>query len=511
MEVFLDRDNNGIRYPEDYLGVYTLTEKIKRGPRRVAIHQLKREEITDPDISGGYLFKDDRPDPGDRGITLPDIGTYYFVNPKENAISVEQSRYLRNTLTDFTLAVKSPTGKHPLTKVPYQDFIDLRSWLVWHWLNVFAGNLDTYKASSYFYKNHQSRNEGRIEAGPLWDFDRSMNSYDDRDNNPFGWIANGNGGTAFSDSRAPWWGWLLNHREAMQAHIDLWHEMRADVLSWESLEKMIDEMAAELQGGGSAQQKGASSPVERNFGKWIQVSPRGGTHQHEIKILKDWLKLRLQWIDSQYTSPPAASEAAGIIPADSSVTLTGPKGALISYTLDGTDPLDSQSAQLAIPGTPIPIKQSSVLKARARLGMGAHAWSGILRNVYLLKPHSEKHQLEISEIDWTPKATGRDGPFQPYEFEYFKLTNPSEDQTVDLTGAEFRKGIEFTFDQSPFQKLGPKQSLYLVYNKAAFTHRHGKEKAGLVAGEFKTSRLNNTGEQIRLDDGAGRTLMDFKP
>ena len=511
VEVFLDHDDNGIKYPEDYLGVYTLTEKIKRGPQRVRIHKLGKDERQEPDLTGGYLFKDDRADPGDQGITLPDLGRYFLVDPKEGEIAPEQSRYLRNHLTNFTLAVKSPSGKHPISKEWYRDFIDLRSWLVWHWLNLLSGNLDTYKASAYFYKNHESRNEGRIEAGPLWDFDRSLNSFDERDDSPFGWIANGEGGSPFSDSRAPWWGWLLSHQDAKQAHLDLWHEMRAEVLSWESLETMIDELAHELQGGGLTTEQGNNSPVKRNFGKWIEVSPRGGNHAHEIKILKDWLKLRLQWIDAQYLNPPAigltSGLTSGLVPQGSKLPLTGPRGAQIYYTTDGTDPLDSPSARVLSPGKKIEIPHSLVLKARSRLGLGPNAWSGVLRRVFLVGAENEADALSLSEVAWQPKATAQDGPFQAWEFEFLKITNTSHRSTIDLTGAHFTKGIRFNFEQASITSLKPNTSLYLAYTKEAFLHRYRSEKEHRIAGEFRPSRLNNGGETIELRDGMGRVLL----
>ncbi|MEN8736924.1 MAG: CotH kinase family protein [Akkermansiaceae bacterium] len=510
VEVFLDRDDDGLRYPEDYLGVYVLTEKIKRGRSRVRIHQLKEDETSGSDLSGGYLFKDDRPDPGDQGISVVDAGKYFLVDPKEAEIAPEQSRYLRSVLNDFTIAVKSPLGKHPIHQKGYHDYIDLRSWLVWHWLNTLSGNLDTYKASAYFYKNHESRNNGRIEAGPLWDFDRSMNSFDDRDDSPFGWIANGEGGTALSDSRAPWWGWLLNHQDAKQAHIDLWHEMRGDVLRWESLEKMINDMAQELQGGDLVKEQNGSSPVSRNFGKWMEVSPRGGAYRTEIKILKDWLKLRLQWIDSQFVTPPKASLQSSLVNRGTAVHLSGPEGALIHYTTDGSDPLKSPSAKILNTDTSVEIKQSFVLKARCRLGIGATSWSGLLRRVYLVPPHAIPTALEVTEISWKPKRTANDGEFKPYEFEYFALQNTSQNETIDLTGSKFSQGIDFNFDQSKITILQPGELVYLAYHKDAFTHRYGMEKAKRLVGEFRNSRLNNKGESIQLVDGAGRLLLQYQ-
>ena len=47
----------------DYVGVYVLFERVKRSVNRVNIARLKPENDTEPDITGGYIFKKDHVDP----------------------------------------------------------------------------------------------------------------------------------------------------------------------------------------------------------------------------------------------------------------------------------------------------------------------------------------------------------------------------------------------------------------------------------------------------------------
>jgi hypothetical protein len=54
-----------------YLGIYVLEEKIKIGPHRVDIDELRPENLTAPSVTGGYLLKFDRLDPGGISIPLP--------------------------------------------------------------------------------------------------------------------------------------------------------------------------------------------------------------------------------------------------------------------------------------------------------------------------------------------------------------------------------------------------------------------------------------------------------
>ncbi len=58
VEVFLSDGANRLS-PAAYAGVYVLEEKVKRSEPRVAIHKLGTNDVAEPEISGGYIFKKD--------------------------------------------------------------------------------------------------------------------------------------------------------------------------------------------------------------------------------------------------------------------------------------------------------------------------------------------------------------------------------------------------------------------------------------------------------------------
>lgn len=60
VEVFLSYNSKVTA--DDYLGVYVLEEKIKRGKERVDITKLDPDDTKEPAISGGYIFKKDHLD-----------------------------------------------------------------------------------------------------------------------------------------------------------------------------------------------------------------------------------------------------------------------------------------------------------------------------------------------------------------------------------------------------------------------------------------------------------------
>ena len=69
---------------EDYAGVYLLMEKIKRGRDRVVIQKSSPTGDSNSWFRGGYIFKKDRLNPGERGFVSSRLGIQFaFEDPKE--------------------------------------------------------------------------------------------------------------------------------------------------------------------------------------------------------------------------------------------------------------------------------------------------------------------------------------------------------------------------------------------------------------------------------------------
>ncbi|MEZ5299575.1 MAG: lamin tail domain-containing protein [Verrucomicrobiales bacterium] len=90
--------------------------------------------------------------------------------------------------------------------------------------------------------------------------------------------------------------------------------------------------------------------------------------------------------------------------------------------------------------------------------------------------------------------------------EFIELRNTSDSVTLDLGGAYFSAGVEFTFPGGTM--LAPGERILVVRSVAAFEAAHG---AGLrIAGEFANgSSLNNAGESVKLDDAGGSTIAEI--
>jgi hypothetical protein len=127
-------------------------------------------------------------------------------------------------------------------------------------------------------------------------------------------------------------------------------------------------------------------------------------------------------------------------------------------------------------------------------------------------PSPEQLWLRISEINYHPhpaNPAAGELDVDNDEFEFIELVNASTTETLDLAGVSFGDGIDFAFPADEPLPLSPGERILIVRDLAAFESRYG---TGLsVAGEFANGTgLNNGGEQIKLDDASGSTILEFE-
>lgn len=513
VEVFLNTGGGGLSYGNSYFGVYALMEKIKRDDDRMDVKKISPSDVTEPGVTGGYLWKKDRLDPGDSGFSVNSMGTFGWVYPKEEDVVSGQRNWLTNHLNEFDAALYNSGWTNPTTGKHFTEYIDNFSWLRHHWLNTLAMNVDGFRLSGYYYKHHDETNGGKVGAGPIWDFDRTMGSTDSRSSNPSAWDGTGDSSQTYGDSRFPWWGRALENPDFRQEHTDLWQKLRETTFSTTNIHAIIDGFAGELndQDPAGSNPGLGTSPQDRNFDKWSAVSPSGG-YVNQVNVLKNWLATRATWIDGQYTGRPSFLLSPGQVSAGTNVGFTG-GGGTIYYTRDGSDPRLSGGgvSPQATTGSLVGVNSTTIIRARARSGSGLTSWSGEIQGTYLVGALANATNLVISEIQYAPAAPNPAEAavsVDPSDYEWIELTNIGS-EVVDLTDVHFEAGIEFTFTESSITTIAPGARVLIVRNQAAFVARYGSSMNTNIAGEFTPSRLDNAGERIHLVDALGITIQDF--
>ena len=116
----------------EYLGVYLLTEKIKRDNDRVDIAKLDIDDNAGDSLTGGYILKMDKYSDGDVGFRsnyAPIEGqgqeTWFWLHyPKAENITQQQFDYIEGYMHQFENALMSGSFAHPT--VGYRQ---LRGWI----------------------------------------------------------------------------------------------------------------------------------------------------------------------------------------------------------------------------------------------------------------------------------------------------------------------------------------------------------------------------------------------
>ena len=510
VEVFLNTDGGPLD-SNDYYGVYALMEKISRDQDRVDVERIFPEHNQEPGVTGGYIFKIDRADPGDSGFGGAGQSIRY-VYPKEVEIERPERNEQENYIRRFFQEMGRRLGSTSLTdgEEGYAGLIDIDAAIDHHLLNVLAFNVDALRLSGYF---HKPRN-GKLTFGPIWDFDRALGSTDGRDRNPRVWrSASGDRGTDFFNY--PWWRDMFRDLDFFQRYIDRYQTFRRSEFSTQNINSIIDTMADKL-----------SEAQQRNLERWNQ-RPRGsngGTYQGEIDYMKGWLEDRIEFMDGEFVDAPLVGVSS--LGGSKAVSLTSRDGGVIYYTVDGTDPRlpgGATSDQAMVYEGTIELSTSTTITARvfkedhrSRTGSSnpplSSLWSGPSIRLISLSIPPRAGELIVSEIHYNPQSANNEElllspSFRNEDFEFIELKNVSN-ATLELAGTEFFNGIQFQFPSTESWALSAGEYITIAKDLDAFSNRY-PDYTGNLAGPF-SGNLSNGGETLALRSSTGTTLVQFR-
>ena len=301
----------------DYKGVILWTEKIKRDNNRVDISKLTPDENDEVNITGGYILRFDKNDPGEvawESPYRPSISgnqrtRFIYHYPKKDDISPQQLSYIRDYITQFENALMGNDYTDPING--YEPFIDVSSFVQTIIINELSRNVDGYRLSTYMYKDKG----GKLAMGPTWDHNLSFGNAD---------YCNGFSTAGFAldfNEVCPqdfwinhvWWKRLMSHEKFKKSVKDLWQELRRDIYSDESLLNLIDDLSGQL-----------GSATSRNFQRWPVIGQYvwpnqfvGSSYLAEINYLKGWIVDRAAWLDTAFgaltTSTDDLDSSSGVL------------------------------------------------------------------------------------------------------------------------------------------------------------------------------------------------------
>ncbi|QFZ19006.1 CotH kinase family protein [Saccharothrix syringae] len=288
-EFYLNTDATPVG-TNDYMGVYMVVETIKNSKNRLDLKKLKETDTTLPAIQGGYIFKFEwmaAEEP-----TLPCTGAAatcwnYLEVADPDPLQPAQRDWLRGYVQEFHDVLRAPNFADPNTG--YRKYIDVDSFINNLIINELSRNMDAYVRSSYFHKDR----DGRITAGPLWDFDLTFGVG--------GFFQNDQvAGWQYQQTRQPiafdWYTQLLRDPAFVNQVKARWQELRRGVLSDASVQSRVAALTRPL-----------TNAAQRNFQRWPNlttrtigffITPTDPTWQGQVQTMQSWIQRRSAWLDS---------------------------------------------------------------------------------------------------------------------------------------------------------------------------------------------------------------------
>ena len=296
VEAFL-ADSGGDVAQANFLGLYTVIEKIKRGAQRVDVSRLSENDVAAPNVTGGFILSIDKGDNHFQAAGTP----VQFVYPEPEAMSVAarmpQIDFIRRYIEDFGQAINAPDFKQPSTGRHYSTFIDQDAWIDHNIINALTKNVDALRISAYFHKDR----EGLLAAGPVWDFDRSLGTpYEERARDPEEWKREGSDGTDYFNEG--WWGPLFEDPAFKARYKARFLALLQGELSPDKLNRIIDGLVANV----------GAQAAKRDFARWTASQPRNGSWESENRALEKLSPERASWIAvSSRSGEPRDSDVPG--------------------------------------------------------------------------------------------------------------------------------------------------------------------------------------------------------
>ncbi len=299
VELFID---------DKYQGLYVLMETIKHDVNRVNIQD------SDPNSTNtSFLVTRDWYDNMDESQLRDFIDLTFkatstgteIAYPNELYITDGQREWIEDYLNEVEKVIYSYDYDTP--DYGYWKYLDTDSFVDYALVNDIALNQDAGKFSTWFYQDLG----GRLNAGPLWDFN---NAFD----NGFEQSVLG---TSFIMLDKPIFSMLFRDEQFTERVINRYRELRADLLSDERILNYIEEVVEYL-----------GPAIERNYEVWgytldPNVIPTLGSSQRlepvernptsfeeAIEDLKNAITTRLRWLDAnietlrQYSHESAVKE-----------------------------------------------------------------------------------------------------------------------------------------------------------------------------------------------------------
>lgn len=249
----------------EYAGLYLLCERNEVAPERVDIQE-----------EGSFLLSTDYfsriQERGRDYVVTANLAPYTALRIRYATMPVSQ---MEGILQSVENAIVSEDGVDPITGKHWQELIDLDSWARKYLIEEIFASTDSGNFSQFYYYDGAEEN-GKLYAGPIWDFDlvmRGNNSWSPLMANMFFANREDEGGPV-------WFHALCQKPEFYNRVMELYEEVFAPLLT-KTIEYRMDEY-----------EKIIASSARMNAIRWGEEDAA-----HAIKEFRENLMARMDFLD----------------------------------------------------------------------------------------------------------------------------------------------------------------------------------------------------------------------
>jgi len=387
----------------DYKGIYLLVEKIKRNSERVNISKLLTTDNSGDELTGGYIFSLDKQPNGWFSAYPPPGALNYntrqfsYVYPKIADITNAQKTYIKSAVDEFERVLAGPDFQDPGKGT--RKFADLNSFIDYFIVNEVSRNVDGYRLSTYLHKGKNSI-DGRIKAGPVWDYDlafRNANYCNGSD--IYGWaykfnyVCPGDGAGLIPF----WWERLMQDTAFVGSLRCRWKSLRKTTLSDSHVQQIIDSVA-----------NLTLEARERHFKRWDIMgkyvwpnpNPIPFNYTEEISALKNWLVQRTLWIDASLENKGSCVDFPPNVETILIVKqFPNPFSGTARLNILSKDPVSIRIRAIDMAGRLIADLSSNVFRGNNDIKLPSLGWANGIYTLLIETDQGEKFTLRVVKQD----------------------------------------------------------------------------------------------------------------
>ena len=267
---FIDLYING-----EFLGNYTLCDKIEIGESRI---DLKNPEGFISEIDVRYGNEEEYNFTSEITQTLFVIKDVVNKNEYENTC-IEFEKIINKF--EKLLYVENPNW----TEIT--DIIDVESFAKYYFLTELEHDTDRFLSSTFLYKDGEN---DKLHIGPIWDSDLAYKAKDTNDDYNLNFIENHKDYARRENTQIKhdWYNQLYKHKEFVD-------------LLYKTYEESIKPVYIQLIANIDKHVQSMPKSINMNTIRWEEKHGGIDTYKRELKILKDWLQDRIDYLNRRYS------------------------------------------------------------------------------------------------------------------------------------------------------------------------------------------------------------------